>query len=326
MNKQNILERQWQTAAERASNPASQAAHSVNRNTVEPANAGTSSGDHPTATAEHLLELRTADVSVGRRLLLSNLNFHVDRGDFVGLLGPNGAGKTTLLKVFLGLLPVQRGTLTVFGHSAAKGNANIGYVPQSIHLDADAPLTGRDLVGLGLDGHRLGFAWPNRSRREKIHAALQAVDALDFADARVGRLSGGQQQRLLIAQALIGRPQLLLLDEPLSNLDIRMAHEIVHLLADINRTQGIAVVLVAHDVNPLLGAMNKVLYLAGGRAAMGPVDEIIDSRVLSSLYGYTVEVLRVGGRVMVVGGKDQGGDVEDLTGCLHCDGQETVAP
>ncbi|MFD1676897.1 metal ABC transporter ATP-binding protein [Alicyclobacillus fodiniaquatilis] len=274
---------------------------------------------------DNVLELNQIGVRFGNRTVLERIHVEIKAGEFVGLIGPNGAGKTTLLRVILGLLSPNHGQVSVNGKPVRKSNRAIGYVPQKIHLDPDTPLRGRDLVGLGLDGHRWGVPLPSRSRKKKIDEVLSAVDALRFADAPVGKLSGGEQQRLLIAQALLTDPQILLLDEPLSNLDIRSAHEVVRLVADISKARGIAVILVAHDMNPLLSSMDKVLYLAEGHAAMGTVDDVIQSEVLSQLYGYDVEVLRVRGRVLVVSGQDTDGGVMDLTGGSHCDGHEDVS-
>lgn len=250
--------------------------------------------------------LSVADVGVefNLRQVLKRIQFNVTPGEFVGLIGPNGAGKTTLLKVILGLLKPSRGSVHVAGKLVRHGNPAVGYVPQKINFDPDTPLRARDLVALGMDGHRLGIPLPNRTRRARVDEILRAVDAYDFAESPVGRLSGGEQQRLLIAQALLTKPKLLLLDEPLSNLDIRSAHEVVQLVARIARNQNIAVLLVAHDMNPLLGVMDKIVYLAQGKAVMGTVEEVVQSDVLSELYGYDVEVLRVHGRVLVVGGND----------------------
>jgi zinc/manganese transport system ATP-binding protein len=164
------------------------------------------------------------------------------------------------------------------------------------------PLRGRDLVGLGLDGHRLGLPLPSRARRARIEEMLEAVDASAIADARVGQLSGGEQQRILIAHALISRPKLLLLDEPLANLDLRSAQEVVRLLARIAREQQIAILISAHEMNPLLPVMDRIVYLAAGRAASGTAREVVRSDVLSRLYGHHVDVLRVHGRVLVVAG------------------------
>jgi zinc/manganese transport system ATP-binding protein len=175
-------------------------------------------------------------------------------------------------------------------------------VPQKFALDPDMPLRARDLVGLGLDAHRLGIPLPSRDRRRRIAAMLAAVGAESFADTRVGLLSGGEQQRILIAHALIGRPRLLLLDEPLANLDLRSGQEVVALLARVARDEGIAVLLSAHDMNPLIGVMDRIVYAAAGKVASGPTGEVVRSEVLGRLYGHHVDVLRVHGRVIVVAG------------------------
>jgi zinc/manganese transport system ATP-binding protein len=187
----------------------------------------------------------------------------------------------------------------------------IGFVPQKFLLDPDLPLRARDLVGLGIDAHRLGVPRPSRARRALVEEMLEAVDATRFADTRVGRLSGGEQQRILIAHALIARPRLLLLDEPLANLDLRSAHEVVALLARIAREQQIAILISAHEINPLLGVMDRIVYLASGRAVSGSTDEVVRADVLSKLYGHHVDVLNVHGRVLIVAGA---GEDTDLAG------------
>ena len=227
------------------------------------------------------------------------MSFALNPGELTGLIGSNGAGKTTLLRVILGLLAPTRGTVVV---PSSSGRPSVGYVPQKFVLDPDMPLRGRDMVALGIDGHRLGPARPSRARRELVQQMLAAVDAERFADTRVGRLSGGEQQRILIAHALISQPKLLLLDEPLANLDLRSAREVVSLLARIAREQRIAVLISAHEMNALLPVMDRVVYLADGRAACGTADEVVRSEVLTRLYGHPVEVVRVQGRVIVVAG------------------------
>lgn len=260
-----------------------------------------------------VLSVAGVGVHFNSRQVLKNIQFNVAPGEFVGLIGPNGAGKTTLLRVILGLLKPAKGSVHVAGKLVRHGNPAVGYVPQKINFDTDTPLRARDLVALGIDGHRLGIPLPSRTKRMRVEEILRAVDAYEFADAPVGRLSGGEQQRLLIAQALLTKPKLLLLDEPLSNLDIRSAHEVVQLVARIAREQNIAVLLVAHDMNPLLGVMDKIVYLAEGKAVMGAVGEVVQSDVLSELYGYDVEVLRVKSRILVVGGNDSNVDFSDLS-------------
>ena len=260
--------------------------------------AGDTSGDgaRPTDAA---LAVTDVTVELGGRRILDDVSFALAPGQLTGLIGSNGAGKTTLLRVILGLLKPTRGSVNVPGSSRRPG---IGYVPQKFLLDPDMPLRGRDLVALGIDGHRLGVALPSRARRERVQRMLAAVGAERFADARIGRLSGGEQQRILIAHALVSEPRLLLLDEPLANLDLRSAREVVGLLARIAREQQIAVLISAHEMNALLPVMDRVVYLADGRAACGTTDEVVRSDVLSRLYGHHVEVLRVNNRVIVVAG------------------------
>ena len=176
------------------------------------------------------------------------------------------------------------------------------------------PMRARDLVALGLDGNRYGLRLPSSDRGEAVRAMLHAVDADRFADARVGNLSGGEQQRVLIAHALISRPRLLLLDEPLANLDLRSGQEIIALLARIAREQQIAVLLSAHEMNPLLPVMDRVVYLASGRAASGPTDQVVTGEVLTRLYGHHVDVLRVHGRVLVVAGP---ADADEAAAAAH---------
>jgi zinc/manganese transport system ATP-binding protein len=263
-------------------------------------------------TPPDILQVGGVSVSLGGRQILDDVSFTIGAGEFTGLIGPNGAGKTTLLRVILGLQRATTGTVTVLGQPRSRRNPSIGYVPQKVLLDSDLPMRTRDLVALGLDGHRFGMALPSRQRSEAVREMLHAVDADRFADARVGNLSGGEQQRVLIAHALISRPRLLLLDEPLANLDLRSGQEIISLLARIATSQHVAVLLSAHEMNPLLPVMDRVVYLAAGRAASGPADQVIQAEVLSKLYGHHVDVLHVHGRVLVVAGTEAG-EGADLT-------------
>jgi zinc/manganese transport system ATP-binding protein len=251
---------------------------------------------------DETLSVDGVSVRLGGREVLHDVRFSIKAGEFVGLIGSNGAGKTTLLRVILGLLQPAAGTVRVSG-------AGVGYVPQKIQLDPDMPLRARDLVGLGLDGHRFGIPLPSRSRRKLIDEMLRAVDAEHIADARVGNLSGGEQQRILIAHALISRPGLLLLDEPLANLDIASEQEVVALLDRITKEQRIAVLISAHEMNPLLPVMDRIVYMAAGRAASGPTDEVVRGEVLSELYGHHVDVIHVHDRILVVAGRGDGLDI-----------------
>jgi zinc/manganese transport system ATP-binding protein len=254
------------------------------------------------APAADVLNVAGVSVSLSGRRILDDVSFTVGPGQFTGLIGPNGAGKTTLLRVILGLQRPSAGTVAVAGQPRSRRNPSIGYVPQKVLLDPDLPMRARDLVALGGDGHRFGVPLRSAARRALVGEMLDAVDASQFADTRIGLLSGGEQQRVLIAHALISRPRLLLLDEPLANLDLRSGQEIVSLLARIAREQQVAVLLSAHEMNPLLPVMDRVVYLAAGRAASGPTGQVIRAEVLSGLYGYHVDVLQVHGRVLVVAG------------------------
>ncbi len=269
----------------------------------------------PGGASGDVLTVDSVSVRLSGRPILDDVSFRIGPGEMVGLIGSNGAGKTTLLRVILGLQQVASGRVSVGGRAA--GHGLVGYVPQKIQLDPDMPVRARDLIGLGLDGHRLGIPFPSRQRRQRVEEMLTAVDATRFAGQRVGSLSGGEQQRVMIAHALISQPRLLLLDEPLANLDIRSAQEIIGLLADITRRQQVSVLISAHEVTPLLPVMDRVVYLAGGRAASGTTDEVIREDVLSALYGHHVDVLNVHGRLLVVGHAGDG--LEILAG------EETVA-
>lgn len=252
-------------------------------------------------TQETTIELEQVHVQFGRRVLLENLSLQIQQGEFVTILGPNGAGKSTMLKLLLGLLKPAAGTVRVLGRAPRRGNRAIGYAPQHRALEADLALRARDVVGFGLDGDRWGIGFPSRRRRAIIDQALTEVNALAFADAPVGQLSGGEQQRLLIAQALLTNPRLLLLDEPLANLDIAHGQEIVSLLSEVCRARGVTVLLVSHDINPLLPVTDRVLYIANGQSAIGTPDEVITSATLSKLYNSSVEVVQALGRLFVVG-------------------------
>jgi zinc/manganese transport system ATP-binding protein len=262
-------------------------------------------------TPAAVAELRDAAMRLGDRVLWDGLDLSVGAGEFVAVLGPNGAGKTTLLKVLLGLVELSGGSASVAGLPPREGRDQIGYVPQLRAFDRDLPLRGRDLVRLGFDGHRHALARGNGDARLAVAAALDAVGASGYADAPIGLLSGGEQQRLRIAQALLGRPPLLLCDEPLLSLDPSHQHEVTALLDRRRREDGTAVVFVTHEINPVLPYVDRVLYLAAGRWAIGSAQEVFTSERLSALYGTTIDVVHVRDRIVVLGAD---GDVE---ACHH---------
>jgi zinc/manganese transport system ATP-binding protein len=239
----------------------------------------------------------------GSKAIWSDAGFSIPTGSFTAILGPNGAGKSTLIRLVLGLLHPLAGDLDVLGEPPRRGNPRIGYVPQGSAFDPELSIRGRDFVGLGVDGHQWGMRLTGRSQvATATDDAIRAVGAEAYADRQLGRLSGGEQQRLLLAQALVGRPRLLLMDEPLSHLDVRNQGAIVQLISQVARERNLTVLLIAHDVNPLLSHIDHVLYIAQGNLAMGKPADIITSETLSTIYSAPVEVLRDRlGRVFVVG-------------------------
>ena len=250
---------------------------------------------------EHAVSLRGASLRFGARTLWDGLDLDVASGELVAVLGPNGSGKTSLLKVLLGLQELSSGSALVAGERPHRGSDLVGYVPQQKGFDRDLPLRGRDLVRLGLDGHRWGLGLPSRGRRSRVDAAIASVGAAGFADRPVGSLSGGEQQRLRMAQALLGDPAVMLCDEPLLSLDLQHQQAVVQLLDRSRRERGIAVLFVTHELNPVLPLVDRVLYLVGGRFSVGTPDEVMTGEQLSALYGTHVDVLRVHDRIVVVG-------------------------
>lgn len=249
-----------------------------------------------------VLAIKKMSIVLGGREILHDVNFELQAGEFAGLIGPNGSGKTTLIRTILGFHTPSEGSILFDGDSGFSKRRSIGYVPQRILLDPDIPIRARDLVELGLDGQRMGIRLPSRERRKLVDEILTAVDAESFAEQRVGKLSGGEQQRILIAHSIIRRPHLLLLDEPLANLDIRSVAEVVTLLGRLAREQHIAILLSAHEINPLTSVMDRVVYVANGHAASGTVSEVINGKVLSALYGCHVDVIKIHDRILIATG------------------------
>jgi zinc/manganese transport system ATP-binding protein len=262
--------------------------------------------ENPTGgSADNPVEVRGGRLDLGERTLWADLDLSVAPGEFLAVLGPNGSGKTSLLRVLLGQLPLSAGTASVAGRPARAGTPGVGYVPQQKALDEGLTLRGRDLVGFGLDGHRWGPGLRGRAgRRERVRDALRSVGAEHLADAPVGRLSGGEQQRLRVAQALVGTPEVLLCDEPLLSLDLAHQQTVAGLIDARRREAGTAVLFVTHEINPILPLVDRVLYLVDGRFRIGPPEEVMTTEVLSDLYRSPVDVLRVRGRLVVVGTGD----------------------
>jgi zinc/manganese transport system ATP-binding protein len=254
------------------------------------------------ASGAGVISLRAATLSYGSRVLWEGLDLDVAPGEFVVVLGPNGSGKTSLMRVLLGLASLSSGNARVVGGQPGHGNRRIGYIPQQRAMAESLTLRGRDLVGLGLDGHRWGIGLRGmRTRRARVDEVLAAVGAAEFADAPVGRLSGGEQQRLRVAQALISDPEVLLCDEPLLSLDLANQQIVSSLIDERRRKSNTAVLFVTHEINPVLPLVDRVLYLVDGRFRIGRPDEVMTTRTLSELYRAPVDVVRVQGQIHVVG-------------------------
>jgi zinc/manganese transport system ATP-binding protein len=248
---------------------------------------------------DEVLDVRGLSASYGDREVLRGVDFAVRSGEFTGLIGTNGSGKTTLFRVILGLMDADRGQVRIAG-----GRTSVGYVPQRVSFDPDLPVRVRDLVALGLDGHRFGIPLRSTRRASITDEVMDAVGVAHLAERRVGELSGGELQRALVAHALVSGPRLLLLDEPLANLDPGSVQGVVELLDRVAHERGVAVLLSAHEMNALLPVMDRVVYIAAGRAASGTTEEVVRADVLSALYGHHVDVVRLHGRVLVVAGEE----------------------
>ncbi len=243
-----------------------------------------------------------ASLSVGGRSVLRDVTLAVAEGEFIGVLGANGAGKTTLMRAVLGLLPLSAGTIRIFGLPATRGNAAIGYLPQAKTAAASLRLRGRDVLAASIDGHRWGIPSLTGGKKAEIDRCLALVGAGALAARPMNELSGGERQRLLIAEALIGAPKILLLDEPLANLDPHQQQVVVDLVRELSRSLKLTVLFSAHELNQVIGAVDRILYLGQGEAAIGPVDSVIQPSVLSRLYGAPIDVVRANGHIFVMSG------------------------
>ena len=276
---------------------------------------GTAAAADGRLTEAAAVVLEAAGVRLGGREIWREVNLSVAQGDFVAVLGPNGAGKSTLVRVLLGLVPLSTGAVRVLGRAPGERNRGIGYLPQRRSFDRDLRIRARDIVRLGADGTRWGTPLPlldrlspsgaGRRLEQRVDEVVELVGAGACVDRPVGELSGGEQQRILIAQALVSRPRLLLLDEPLDSLDMANQQAVSTLVQGVCREQGVTVLLVAHDVNPILPYLDRVLYVAAGRALIGRPQEVVATETLTRLYGAPVEVLQTSdGRLVVVGQPD----------------------
>jgi zinc/manganese transport system ATP-binding protein len=248
----------------------------------------------------NVIELDHATLAIGRRRILVDTSFAIKQGEFIGVLGPNGAGKTTLMRAILGLLPPTVGDVRVFGHAPQRGNPAIGYLPQTRTLLPDLRVRGLDFIASSVHGERWGVPSLGHAARIKINATLAEVGARELAERSLSEMSGGERQRLMLAQALLGEPRLLLLDEPLISLDYRYQETVIELVRRFARDRNITVLFSAHELNQLIGALDRVLYLGNGHAALGTVAEVVTAPVLSRLYGGDIDVVRADGHIFVL--------------------------
>ncbi len=264
-------------------------------------------GETPATPA---VEFFDAAVAVGGRVIWSGVSLAIPQGEFVAILGANGVGKSTLVKAVLGLLPLSEGSVRILGEPPDAVRKDVGYLPQRRSFDAGLRIRGLDIVQLGLDGARWGVPFPGRRKarrlsQQRVAELIDLVGATGYARRPIGELSGGEQQRLLIAQALAHHPKVLLLDEPLDSLDLTTQASVAGLVSDICSQEGVTVMMVAHDVNPILSYLDRVVYLAGGGAVQGTPEEVITSQTLSRLYNTPIEVLTTAsGQLVVVGQPD----------------------
>lgn len=267
---------------------------------------GPLSGDDP------VLEITDATLSFPGTTLWTGLNLSVAPHEFIAVIGANGSGKTSLMKAILGQEQLTSGSILLNGKPVTRGNNRVGYIPQQRSSDAGTPLRAKDMLRLGFDGHLFGLAWPSKKAKARVNHILNCVDARDLADKPIGELSGGQVQRLRVGQAVIGEPDLILADEPLSALDLAQQKIVAELLDTERKEHNCAVLFVTHDVNPILGMVDRVLYLANGQFRIGTPDEVLRSDVLSELYGTPVDVVRNQGRIVVLGTQDHDHHPEEV--------------
>jgi zinc/manganese transport system ATP-binding protein len=246
------------------------------------------------------LEISDLTISLGGNEILAGVNATIDEGEFIGIFGPNGAGKTTLVRAIIGTLPPTRGTIRVLGLPPGKAGRQIGYMPQGHGGFDSTALSARALVAAASGGDHWGIPWTSRASRKEVERVLEVTEATAYAARPFAVLSGGERQRIMLAQALLGDPRILVLDEPLASLDPKNQSLLIDCIARVKRLTNTTILFVAHDMNPLLRVMDRVMYLAGGRAALGKLDDVVTTASLTKLYGFDIEVVRVENRVFVV--------------------------
>ncbi len=247
-----------------------------------------------------VVQISELSVSLGGREILSRVNAEIRAGEFVGIFGPNGAGKSTLLRCILGTLSPSSGSIRVLGLSPRQAATQIGYMPQGHSIMETTTLSGRSVIEAICHGTRWGLPWPSHKQQAEVDRVLRITDAMSYADRPLSVLSGGERQRIMLSQALLGHPKVLALDEPLASLDPKNQAQLVALAAQIKNKIQTTILFVGHDLNPLMHVMDRVLYIAGGKAMLGSVEEVVNSESLSRLYGFPINVIRAEGRIFVL--------------------------
>ena len=254
----------------------------------------------PASPSTPALQISDLAITLGGNAILSGINATINAGEFIGIFGPNGAGKTTLVRAIIGTLAPTHGTIEILGESPHKASRQIGYMPQG-HAGFDSTaLSARTLVEASCHGDRWGIPWTSAKSRAEVDRVLELAGAASYANRPFSVLSGGERQRVMLAQALLGDPKILVLDEPLASLDPKNQALLIDCICRVKSLTHTTILFVAHDMNPLLRVMDRVLYMAGGGAVLGKIDDVVTSQSLSKLYGFDIEVVRVGTRVFVI--------------------------
>jgi zinc/manganese transport system ATP-binding protein len=248
------------------------------------------------------ISIRHLSLAIANHMILKDISLDIAYGEFIGVLGTNGAGKTTLFRAILGLLPLESGTIEVLGTNVRRGNPQIGYLPQARTINEQLHLNCREFLKSSWNGQKWGLPLGADKANRAIDHVLALTGSTNLAKRPINDLSGGERQRVLIAQSLMGNPKILILDEPLISLDPARQHDVIRLVRNIQQEMKLTVLFSAHELNPLLGSLDRVLYLGGGNAALGQVEDVVTGPVLSKLYGTEIEVIHVNSRIFVMAG------------------------
>ena len=252
----------------------------------------------PGGPGEPIVEIKAVTCGYEKQRVLTDVSLTIMPGDFVGLLGPSGSGKTTLLRTVLGAVDLYEGEVLVNGVATTKKRPRVGYVPQLETIDWDFPVTVQEVVMMGRTMENKLFPWYRKEEKDLAAEMMGRLGILDLADRHIRELSGGQQQRVFLARALISSPQLLLLDEPTSGVDIKTRDDVMHLLHDLNH-DGVTIIITTHEINAVAVHLPWIVCLAGRILAEGPPSEVITTEVLRLTYGAEMPVIHYEGMTIV---------------------------